>query len=70
MHVAVNQATSTIIATSIASTIEATDVIATTGNPTIDIETIDATIVLHVVTTRTLRTASPTKRWMIASTIT
>jgi hypothetical protein len=62
-----NQATSSIIATSIATISKATNVIAMTDNPTIDIKTINATIFL-VVATRTLQTASPTKR--IASAIT
>jgi hypothetical protein len=45
-------ATNSIVATSIAATIEATDAIATIANLTIVIETIDATIVLNA-TTRT-----------------
>jgi hypothetical protein len=59
-HVAMNQATSSIVATSIVITIEVTDAIPMTNNPTIDIETINTTIIL-VTTIRTLREASPTK---------
>ncbi len=55
-----NQATSSIVATSIVITIEVTDAIPMTNNPTIDIETINTTIIL-VTTIRTLREASPTK---------
>jgi hypothetical protein len=51
----------TIIATSIATTIKATNTIATTNNPTIVIKTINAMIVL-VAMIRTLRAASPRKK--------
>jgi hypothetical protein len=67
--VAVNQATSSIIAINIATIVGATDAIATIANLTIAIKTIHATIVLNA-TTRTQRAASSTKRRMIASTIT
>jgi hypothetical protein len=63
-----DQATSSIVATSITTTIKVTNAIAMTNNLTIVIKTINATIVLAA-TTRTLRTASPTKRRMIASMI-
>jgi hypothetical protein len=49
--------------------IKATNMIAMTNNPTIVIKMIDATIAL-VVTIRTLRTASPIRRRMIAHVIT
>jgi hypothetical protein len=63
LRIAVNRATSSIVATSIATTIKATDAVARTNNLTVVIETINATIVL-VATIRTLRAASPTKRRM------
>jgi hypothetical protein len=65
----VNQATSSTIATNIAITIKATNVIATIANLTIVIETINAMIVVDA-TTRTQGTTSPTTRRMIASAIT
>jgi hypothetical protein len=68
-HVAVNQATSSTVATNIATTIKATDMIATIANLTIVIETIDAMIVVDAMT-RTQGTTSPTTRRMIASVIT
>jgi hypothetical protein len=67
-HVAVNQATSSIVPISIVATIEGTNTITMTNNPTMVIETINTTIL--AATIRTLRTASPLKRRMIASTIT
>jgi hypothetical protein len=67
--IAVNQATSSIVATSNTTTIKATNAITMTNDPTIVIETIDATIVL-VATIRTLRATSPMKRRMNASAIT
>jgi hypothetical protein len=45
-RIAMNQATSSIVATSIVTTMLATDAISTTNNPTINIKTINATIVL------------------------
>jgi hypothetical protein len=68
-HVAVNQATSSTIATNIAITIEVTNVIATIANLIIVIETINAMIVVDAMT-RMQGTASPTTRRMIASAIT
>jgi hypothetical protein len=65
----VNQATSSIVTTNIATIIEATDTIAKTNEPTIIIETTNTTIVL-VAMTRTPRTASPTRSRMIARVIT
>jgi hypothetical protein len=62
-----NQATSSIFATSIATIIVATNTIATTADLTIVI--INTTIAL-VTTIRTQSAASPTKRRMIASAIT
>jgi hypothetical protein len=64
-----NQATSSIVATNIATTIEVTDVIATIANLTIIIKTIDAMIVVNTMT-RMQGTTSPTTRRMIASVIT
>jgi hypothetical protein len=52
-HVAVNQATSSIVATKIETTIEATDAIAMIANLTIVTKTINAMIVLATVMTRT-----------------
>jgi hypothetical protein len=64
-----NQATSSIVATSIVTTIEATNAIATTDNPTIVIAPINATIVLFT-TIRNLRAASPTKKgWLQAQSL-
>jgi hypothetical protein len=58
----VNEATSSIVTTSIATIIKATNTVAMTANPTIVIKTIDVTIIL-VATIRTLRgAASPTKK--------
>jgi hypothetical protein len=68
-HVAVNQATSSTVATNIAITIKATDVIATIADLIIVIKTINAMIVVDA-TTRIRGTASPTTRRMIASAIT
>jgi hypothetical protein len=64
-----NQATSSIVATSTLTTIKVTNAIAMTNYPTILIKMIDATIVL-VATVRTLSATSPTKRRMIAIAIT
>jgi hypothetical protein len=64
-----NQATSSTVATNIATTIKATDVIVTIANLTIVIKTIDAMIMVDAMT-RMQGTASPTTRRMIASTIT
>ncbi len=64
-----NQATSSIVATSIATIIKATNAVAMTADLTIIIKTIDAMIDL-VAMIRTRRAASPTKRRMIASVIT
>jgi hypothetical protein len=64
-----NQATSSTVATNIATTIEATDVIATIANLTIIIKMINAMIMVDA-TTRTQGTTSPTTRRMIASAIT
>jgi hypothetical protein len=63
-----NQATSSIVATNIAITIEATNVIATIANLNIVIKTIDAMIMVNA-TTKTQRATSPTTRRMIASMI-
>ncbi len=60
-HVAVNQATSSTIATNIAITIKATNVIARIANLFVVIKTIDAMIVVNA-TTRTRGTTSPTTR--------
>jgi hypothetical protein len=68
-HIAVNQATSSIVATNITITTKATNVIATIAYLIIIIKTINAMIVVNV-TTRMQGTASPTTRRMIASTIT
>jgi hypothetical protein len=65
----VNQATSSTVATNIAITIEATDMIPTNTNLIIVIETIDTMIVVDA-TTRMQGTASLTTRRMIASAIT
>ncbi len=65
---AMKWATSSIFATNIMTFIKGTNAIVTTDNPTIVIKMIDATIVL-VAMTRSLRTASPTRRRMIASVI-
>jgi hypothetical protein len=64
-----NRATSSIIVTNIATTIEATGVIATIADLIIVIKTINAMIVVNA-TTRTQRTTSPPTRRMIASAIT
>jgi hypothetical protein len=64
----VNQATSSIVSTSIATIINATKAIAMIANLTIIIKTIDAMIVV-VTKIRTLRAGSPTKRRMIARVI-
>jgi hypothetical protein len=66
LHVAVNRATSSTVATNIATTIKATDVIATIADLTILIKTIDAMIVVDARTTMQ-ETKSPTTRRMIAS---
>jgi hypothetical protein len=68
-HVAVNQATSSTIATNITITIETTDVIATIANLTIVTKTINAMIVVNAMTS-TQGTTSPTTQRMIASAIT
>jgi hypothetical protein len=68
-HVAVNQATSSIVATNIAITIKATNVIATIVDLTIIIKTIDAMIKVSAMT-RTQRATSPTTKRMIATVIT
>jgi hypothetical protein len=68
-QVVVKQATSSIVATNIATIIKATNAIAMIANLTVVIETVNATIIL-VAKIRTLRAASPTKRRMIASMIT
>jgi hypothetical protein len=65
----VNQATSSIVATSTTTIIKATNVIVTTKDPTFVIKKINATIIL-IAMIRSLRTASPTKRRIIASAIT
>jgi hypothetical protein len=67
--VAINQATSSIVATNIATTIEATIAIVTIADLIVFIETTVATIILDVIT-RTQRAASPMKRRMNASAIT
>jgi hypothetical protein len=64
-----NQATSSIVATSIANAIKETNAIAMILNLTIVIEMINTTIVVNT-TTRTQIATSPTTRRMIASTIT
>jgi hypothetical protein len=64
-----NQATSSTVATNIAITIKATDVITTIANLIIVIEMIAAMIVVNVMT-RTRGTTSSTTRRMIASAIT
>jgi hypothetical protein len=64
-----NQTTDSIAVVNIATTIEATKVIAMIANPTIIIKTIDTTIALDAMT-RTQRAPSPTTRRMIASAIT
>jgi hypothetical protein len=69
LSVAVNWGTSSTVATNIAITIEATNVIATIADLIIVIETIDDMIVVDAMT-RTQGTTSPTTRGMIASTIT
>jgi hypothetical protein len=61
LRVAVNQATISIVVVNIATTIKATNATATIANPTIIIETINATIDLDAIT-RTLRAQSPTTR--------
>ncbi len=68
-RVAMNQATSSIVATNIAITIKATYMIAMIADLIIVIKTIDATIVLNA-TTRTQRATCHMKRRMIASAIT
>jgi hypothetical protein len=68
-RIAMNQATSSTIATSIATSIEATDAIAMITNLIIFIKMINAMIVVDA-TTRTQGTTSPTTRRMIASAIT
>jgi hypothetical protein len=68
-RIAVNQTTSRIVATSIATIIKATNAIATTAGLTIGIKMINTTIAL-VTTVRPQRAASPTKRRMITSAIT
>jgi hypothetical protein len=67
--VAMNQATSSIVATNIATIVKATGTIATIADMIIVIKTINAMIVLAM-TTRTQRAGSPTKRRMIISAIT
>ncbi len=64
-----NQATSSTVATNIAITIKATDVIATIADLIIIFKTIDAMIVV-IAMTRAQGTTSPTTRRMIASMIT
>jgi hypothetical protein len=61
LRVAMNQATSSIVATSIATTIKATNTIAMTVDLTNNIKTIDVRIVL-ILTMRTLRAASTTNK--------
>ncbi len=68
-HIAVNQATSSTVATNITTTIEATDMIVTIADVTIVIKTIDAMIVVNAMT-RTQGTTNPTTRGMNASAIT
>jgi hypothetical protein len=63
-HVAVNQANVSITVINIATIIEATNSIAMINNPTIIIETINATIALEV-TTRTQKAPGPTTRMMM-----
>jgi hypothetical protein len=65
----VNQATSSTVATNIATTIKVTDVIATIANLIIVIKTIKAMIMVNA-RTRMQGTTSPTTRRMIASAIT
>jgi hypothetical protein len=65
--VAVNQATSSIVATSITTIIKATDVIVMIANLTIVIKMINTANIL-VTTIRILKAASPTKRRMIMQT--
>ncbi len=63
-RIAMNQATISFVTISIVTITKATGTIATIANLTIVIETINATTVLAV-TTKTQRTASPTKRrWL------
>ncbi len=69
LRVAVNRATSSIVATSIATIIEGANTVATIADLTIVIETIDITIIL-IAAIKTQRTASPTKTRMITSVIT
>jgi hypothetical protein len=64
-----NQATINIAVVNIASTIKATDATAMIDNPTIAIKTVKATNALDA-TTRMQEATSPTKRRMIAGTIT
>jgi hypothetical protein len=61
LSVVVNQATSSIVATSIMTTIEAADAIAMIADLTIFTKTINAMIIL-IATIRTQRAASSTKR--------
>jgi hypothetical protein len=68
-RVAVNQATSSIVATIIVTTVEATNAIVMTDNLTIVIKTINNMIVL-VAAIKTSKTASPTRKRTIASAIT
>jgi hypothetical protein len=68
-HIAVNQATSSTVATNIAITFKVTDGIAMITGLIIIIKKIDAMIAVDI-TTRTRGTASPTTRRMIASVIT
>ncbi len=67
--IAMNQDTSSTVATNIGTTIKATDMIATIANLNIVIKTINA-LIMGNGTTRTQGTTSPTTRRMIASAIT
>jgi hypothetical protein len=69
LHIAVNQATSSTVATNIPTTIQGTDEIMTIADLIIIIETINAMIVVNAMT-RTRGTTRPTTRRMIASAIT
>jgi hypothetical protein len=69
LHVAVNQATASITVATTTTIIEATNTTAMIADLIIVIQTIDAMIVVDVMT-RTQGTASPTTRRMIASVIT
>jgi hypothetical protein len=62
-RVAVNQATGSIIVLNIATTIKATDAIVTIANPTIVIETINATIALDMTISLKEHQAEIRKSW-------